>query len=647
MKQKQHTARQQRPTRAFILAAGFGTRMLPLSHQCPKALVPLWNKPILQHSLEMLISWGVTDVLINMHHLPNALLSFIRNYPSSIRIELSYEPTILGTGGALQKAAWFLQDDHFWMVNADVAAELDPSPMIALHRASKALATLWLHADKGPRTVEMADNSIHSFRSKHAGTPGTYTFCGLQLLSPQILSFLPKEGFSSIIVGYEKAQKKGHRISGTTIPDSYWADIGTPQQYLTTHEEIQTAYKQHLPGQCLYDPSANKTKQKLKKKNIHIEGFAAVDSTTEITGPAHISNSVIWPHVTIKRNARLSNCIAGQHITARGSCEHIIVPARMALSKAEIHALEQINISPIKDATCIQLPARGSARSFFRICNHHHKAILIRYSPERKENERYAKHTRLLQSIGCHVPTIYHEDHKNTFMLMEDIGTDSVEMWIQGKSQTAVKRTYQKVIDQIALMHTQGLQAVKCKRIPLMPSFDSKLYQWEHELFITHFLPETIIQNKATILELRKELTTLTKKLTQVSPVLIHRDLQSSNLYRYKKDIYFIDYQGMRQGAAAYDLASLLCDPYVMLPDTLKKDLLAYYIDATGDQNVHIYFWYAAIQRLLQALGAYGRLSKLPGAERFKVYIPGAERQTSEALKYIPEPFPVLSTLIT
>jgi len=255
----------------------------------------------------------------------------------------------------------------------------------------------------------------------------------------------------------------------------------------------------------------------------------------------------------------------------------------------------------------------------------------------------YVKHSRLLESIGCHVPSVYFEDRKNKFIVMEDIGTDALEEWIRGKSQRRIQKTYEQVIEQVVQLHKNGLQAVKRTGTRLMPAFNRSLYQWEHELFITHYLPP----DTEAMPDVRAELEIITRKLEQATLVLIHRDLQSSNIYKYKKDIYFIDYQGMRKGAAVYDLASLLCDPYVMLPLRMKKHLLDYYIETARGDHISSLFWYAAIQRLLQALGAYGRLSRLPGAERFRTHIPNAEAQLSEALDQVSEPFSVLRRLIS
>ena len=112
--------------------------------------------------------------------------------------------------------------------------------------------------------------------------------------------------------------------------------------------------------------------------------------------------------------------------------------------------------------------------------------------------------------------------------------------------------------------------------------------------------------------------------------------MQSSNVVLRNRQLALIDFQGMRWGAAAYDLASLLCDPYVMLPERLQESLLTFYERRSPrGALVRQAFWPAAIQRLAQALGAYGRLSALPGTARFADYIPPALRMMARALNHV------------
>jgi len=117
------------------------------------------------------------------------------------------------------------------------------------------------------------------------------------------------------------------------------------------------------------------------------------------------------------------------------------------------------------------------------------------------------------------------------------------------------------------------------------------------------------------------ELARVAGRLLLEPRVLIHRDLQSSNIYLTEKGPALIDFQGMRMGPAAYDLASLLCDPYVALPVELQARLLAYYNRKARVPVPEEVFRLAVVERLAQAMGAYVRLGRIPGMRPFERYI--------------------------
>ncbi len=239
----------QRPRRAFVLAAGFGTRLRPLTTHIPKPLLHVWGRPILDHTLDLLASWGVEDVLINAHHARNVVEAYVEARKGvPLRLRVSLEDDILGTGGALAHARWFAQDEPFWMINGDILADLSPDPLVTLFEQSEATAVLWMHPSRGPRTVRLAGHRILDFRTDNPGEPGTFTFCGLQLLSPDILPFIPPNGFSTIVDAYERAMTANHRVLGAAVDDAYWTDIGTPEAFLDAHGETLNAWKTGEPG---------------------------------------------------------------------------------------------------------------------------------------------------------------------------------------------------------------------------------------------------------------------------------------------------------------------------------------------------------------------------------------------------------------
>ena len=172
-----------------------------------------------------------------------------------------------------------------------------------------------------------------------------------------------------------------------------------------------------------------------------------------------------------------------------------------------------------------------------------------------------------------------------------------------------------------------------------------RLYKWEREFLCSNFYAATPLWSRRY-----PEHTggTRVRAILLASPyTLIHRDMQSTNILYRGNTPCFIDFQGMRFGPAAYDLASLLCDPYVELPTAYLPKLLTYYNRHLPSERriMENVFWHAAVERLAQALGAYGRLGAEPATRRFLRFIPPALRQMGTALQQL-QAHPVLANTV-
>lgn len=569
-------------TRAFILAAGFGTRLLPLTRVVPKPLLPLGGVPMLDRALAMVKSWGVCDVVINLHHGADKILQHLRvRQPDGLTINLSFEPDILGTGGALVKASWFFKDhEPFWIVNADVAADVDGRQIARAFRSGKTIAAAWLIGDRGPRTVECCRGVITNFASKHPGAPGTFTFSGVHLVDPRILKYLPTEGFASIVPAYERAMKDGWRVAGVEVKKSLWADIGTPAQYLEANRMVGRGVS----------PS---------RDDVRI----------------------------------LKDVILAPEISEHPYAGIMALRATDALEPAEL-ALAQ-TWSRDKNLIACPLALRGSARSFTRLYGKNKTALLITHDPAREENNLYATHARFLGKLRLPVPRVLGESVRQHVALFEDVGAQSVQDLAPNKSAAWLEKIYEDVIDQLVIFHEQGYRAAKKQRLTLMPPFNEKLYEWEHSLFTDLFLRDRCGMSAGEIKEIKRELRNVSRRLLKARPVLVHRDLQSSNILLRGHRWSLIDFQGMRFGPAVYDLASLLLDPYNRINESMRARLLARYeAQADPESRVGELLWLAGIQRLGQALGAYARLGKNPATARFLQYIPPALENLAEALRH-------------
>lgn len=601
----------------MILAAGFGTRLRPLTTLVPKPLIPVWQVPVLEHHLRMLKNCSIRNVIINLHYNATPIIRYVtRRKPDELKLSLSFEPDILGTGGALNKARWFFGDEDFWMLNADVAAELDLTYLLRAHHKKKPLATCWMIPDRGPRTVEVEHGIVTTFRSKNPKSENTVTFSGIQLISSKIWSFLPGRSFSSIIETYEAGMSRDECIAGVCCPDSFWADIGTPDQLLDAHNRIYKAHKKDLAGSRLYSRPNTSSLSK---------------NTSETIQSGH---SIVFETGRVHPHAKLNEAIVGPNTLVRREAEGIVLPAAETLDESVQSWLNR-NAVPVHQCAAQFLKERGSQRAFIRLESAQTSLMLIIYNKERTENRKLAAHTSWLKAVGIRVPTVYAHDARNGWILMDDAGMTSLQATVQIASCSKRRQLYEEVLEQVAILHTNGLaKGATMQTAALMPPFTKKLFQMEHELFNTWYL------DKLCGVPLRKRnrfgpaMQQLIQKLSGQPAVLLHRDLQSSNILLHKGVPVFIDYQGMRKGPAAYDLASLLADPYVMLDEPFQQQCIAYYENKTGTAMQDI-FWWAVMQRMMQAIGAYARISLSTRNQSFLDYIPRAQHMIRRASSHI------------
>jgi len=625
------------PQKAIILAAGLGTRMHPLSLDTPKPLMPVWGRPNISRLLEMLARWGVREVLINLHFNPSSICGYLKKEkPAGLKISFSFEPEILGTGGLLRRAGWFLDAEPFWMINSDIAAALSPRPLIAAFKRRNIIAALWMEPERGPRTVEIRNGNIVNFQTSRPGTKGTYTFCGLQIISPALLSYLPAARFCSIIHAYQNAIQAGRLVRGAVVPNSYWSDLGTPESYLKAHAEILAVHQKKLPGQSLFDPGQQCQLSLLRKKGVQISGFAAIDRTAVIHPGAKIENAVIWRKAVIGPNAVVRNAIVGSECEVNGRVPRLAVRTSFNEQYSDIQlnlALARLKLAPA-EAAIIAFEPRGSARSFTRITGRGQSYIMIRYSRERHENCLYPRHAVFLKKIGLNVPAVIADFPENQFTLMQDLGDVSLQQIAKNCPRRALLKYYRQALQTIMLLHSRGAKKARQERLETVAPFSPDLYLWERDFFSRYFLVPHLHLSGPEIKGIMAELAVIGNLLNRERQALIHRDLQSSNILFFKQRPYFIDFQGMRFGPAAYDLAALLCDPYVSLDPAEQEALLDYYnrLAGPGARISSAVFWRAGVQRLCQALGAYGRLAANAETAWFAQYIPPAVQMMRRAL---------------
>ncbi len=213
--------------KALILAAGFGKRLMPYSTTVPKPLFKILGKPVLELQINNLVNAGCTHIYINVHHLHEQITEFVCSRFFKAEIETVHEPDILGTAGAIANLESHLNDQDFFVVNADVVCTIDLKELLHEHRQNLCTATLALHSCPEFNKIRMDEKGfIRSFSDDKS----SLAFTGIQVLSPDIFEHLGAHNYRSSISLYTKLMDRD-LVRGKVFKDHYWADIGTPERF--------------------------------------------------------------------------------------------------------------------------------------------------------------------------------------------------------------------------------------------------------------------------------------------------------------------------------------------------------------------------------------------------------------------------------
>jgi aminoglycoside/choline kinase family phosphotransferase len=279
---------------------------------------------------------------------------------------------------------------------------------------------------------------------------------------------------------------------------------------------------------------------------------------------------------------------------------------------------DRVEITPIEKG--------GSDRRFYRVrCSPDQSLILVKYNLEREENRHYVRIAEFLGANGIRAPKIYFHDAAEGLIWIEDLGEEDLfshrdESWL-------VRRAlYESALDEVARLHR--LPAETCNQIAdsLPAEFDAALYRWEQQYFFENCLGSyfKVPGEKVEKIAGSDAFGQIAERLAALPRVLVHRDFQSQNIIVRNGQAYLIDFQGMRPGLAEYDLASLLYDPYVELSETERDELLRHYCGGEITSAFRDILQLCALQRLMQALGAYAFLGLNKGHKHFLQHIPHA-----------------------
>jgi NDP-sugar pyrophosphorylase family protein len=306
----------------MVLAAGLGLRMRPLTLLRAKPVLPVLNRPLLHWTFERLARHGVTEVVVNLHHLPDtvrALGGDGRDF--GLRVSYVGEKRILGTGGGPRAVRDFFGDEPFLLVNGDMLFDFDLTALVERHRNSGALATLALKPNPDPRTygpiVTGRDGRIRSLAGRPRGARGMVSlFTGVHVLEPRILDRLPRGASDSVRDLYVPLVAEGARLLGVRV-EGAWYDLGRPSLYVAAQLEALAR------GQSLIDPSAQIAPGARVVRSV-------IGPRSRVAAGAAVDRSVLWDAAEVGAGARVRGSIltTGARVVAGPRADGVVVVVR-------------------------------------------------------------------------------------------------------------------------------------------------------------------------------------------------------------------------------------------------------------------------------------------------------------------------------
>ncbi|AGY59876.1 sugar phosphate nucleotidyltransferase [Gloeobacter kilaueensis] len=295
--------------KAFVLAAGKGTRLRPFTDDIPKPLVPVLNKPVMARILELCRTHGIDQAVANLHYKGDKISHLFGDGSQfGVQLQYSWEKDLMGTAGGVRRQADFLSDQTFLVISGDVVTDIDLTRLVEFHRQSGAIATMATKEVGDPSRfgIVVTDESgrIQSFQEKPA--PGTeksnLANTGIYIFEPEVFDWIPKDQ----VYDFGKDLFPALVAAGAPVysmrTGAYWSDVGTLGQYLYTHWDLLTHphLKQRIGEGTVIEPGAIVSSHALIGDNCHIEkgavvlGYSCIGNGCVVRSGATVFDSIVW-----------------------------------------------------------------------------------------------------------------------------------------------------------------------------------------------------------------------------------------------------------------------------------------------------------------------------------------------------------------
>jgi len=302
--------------KAFILGAGLGTRLRPLTEQVPKPLVPLWNRPLITFAFDHLLAdLDVESFLVNTHHCPEV---YSETFPvgeySGCPLEFRYETTLLDTAGGIDNIRDWLPTgvESFVVYNGDILTNLPMAEAAAVHQKSGNLVTLVLRSEGQGANVSFDRESGHVLDLRNlleTNTKEKFQFTGIYFVRPEFVERFVKRGkIESVVHSYIDCISECDGVGGVIIDDGTWLDLGNRESYLEASADHfgEWAGETRIHSDAVIDSSAE------------IDSISVIGAGAQVGAGSKIERSILWDGAIAEAGAVLKNCIVRTGETARG-----------------------------------------------------------------------------------------------------------------------------------------------------------------------------------------------------------------------------------------------------------------------------------------------------------------------------------------
>jgi len=284
--------------KAMILAAGMGERLRPLTSICPKVLVPVINKPVIDRIIQFLTAHKVEKIIINAHHHYQMILDYLKGgNPFGVKVEIRIEKEILGTASGIKNTRDFWGKDPFIVINGDILTDIDLGDVYEFHLRKNNLVTMVLH--DFPKYNKVRVDKEMNILSIGPGTDlkGTLAFTGIHVINPEVLSFIPDKKKYKIIDVYKRLINLKKPIRGYIATGHRWIDIGTIADYLRANFYHLPSGNSAVAEQCRIDSSAT------------LKDWAVIGKGASIEQNVLVQRSVLWNDVIIREGTRIIDSV--------------------------------------------------------------------------------------------------------------------------------------------------------------------------------------------------------------------------------------------------------------------------------------------------------------------------------------------------